>query len=94
MGVDLNATGHVAVAANPVTGKVLKFGKKAQHVHKKYSNLRKKLQKQGKFKKLKQIKNRESRIVKDLNHKISKGIVEFASKTKSGIEIREFKRHS
>ncbi len=91
IGVDLNATGHVAVAANPKTGKVLKLGKKAQHIHKKYSNLRKKLQKRGKFKKLKQIKNRESKIIKDLNHKISKGVVEFARKTKSGLRLEDLK---
>lgn len=91
VGVDLNATGHVAVTANPETGKVMKLGKKAQHAHKKYSNIRKKLQKQGKFKKLKQIKNREGRIIKDLNHKISKGIVEFAHKTKSGLRLEDLK---
>lgn len=91
VGVDLNATGHVAVAANSKTGKVVKLGKKAQHVHKKYFNIRKSLQKQGKFKKLKQIKNRESMIIKDLNHKVSKKIVDFASKTKSGIRLEDLK---
>ncbi len=91
VGVDLNATGHVAVAANPENGKVLKLGKKTQHTHKKYSNMRKKLQKQGKFKKLKQIKNRESKIIKNLNHKISKDIVEFAHKTKSGLRLEDLK---
>lgn len=91
VGVDLNVTGHVAVAANLENGKVLKLGKKAQHTHKKYSNIRKTLQKRGKFKKLKQIKNRESRIIKDLNHKISKGIVEFAHKTKSGLRLEDLK---
>ena len=91
VGVDLNATGHVAVVANPETGKVLKLGKKAQHTHKKYSNIRKTMQKQGKFKKLKQIKKRESRIISDLNHKISKGIIEFAYKTRSGIRLEDLK---
>ncbi len=89
--MDLNATGHVAVAVNIETGKVFKLGKKAQHIHKKYSNIRKTLQKQGKFKKLKQIKNREIRVIKDLNHKISKGIVEFAHKIKSGLRLEDLK---
>ena len=78
LGVDRNATGHVAVVANPDTGKVEKFGKKALHVHLKYSAIRKRLQKQERFKELKAVKDRESRIVKDLNHKISRKIVEMA----------------
>src|SRR5262249_19676734 len=69
LGADLNATGHVAVVAISTTGKVHKLGKRAEHVHKKYSRLRKRLQKQGKRRKLKQIKRREKHIVRDLNHK-------------------------
>jgi len=78
IGVDRNITGHVAVAANPDTGKIEKLGKKAIHTHRKYSAIRKCLQKQGKFRKLKKIKDRESRIVKDLNHKISRKVVDMA----------------
>jgi transposase len=52
--------GHIAVVANPATGKVLKLGKRGLHVHNKYKHIRKDLQKNGKFKKLKQIKDRES----------------------------------
>ena len=78
IGVDRNTTGHIAVAANPDTGKIVKLGKKALHVHRKYSAIRKRLQQQGNFRQLKAIKDRESRIVKDLNHKVSRKLVELA----------------
>src|SRR5690606_6393375 len=70
IGIDLKSTGHAVVAANPKTGKVLKLSKKIWHTHKKYKNIRKKLQKKKKLKELKKIKDRESRIIRDLNHKI------------------------
>jgi len=89
IGVDLNTTGHVAVIANPQTGKVVKLGKKANHIHIKYRNIRKDLQKKAKYKKVKTIKNRESRIVKDLNHKISKKIVQFAIESNSNINLED-----
>jgi len=89
VGVDLNTTGHIAVAADPENGKVLKLGKKGEHIHKKYSNIRKNLQKNGKYKKVKQIKNRESRIVRDLNHKVSIAIVNFAKNTNAGIRLED-----
>jgi putative transposase len=89
LGVDLNATGHVAVIAVPKTGKVAKLGKKAEHVHKKYSRLRRRFQKQGKLRKLKQVKRRESRIVRDLNHKVSRKIVSLARKNQCRIQMED-----
>ena len=89
IGVDLNTTGHIAVLANPITGKIIKIGKKAQHIHTKYKNIRRNLQKAGKYKKVKQIKQRESNIVKDLNNKISHKIVETAIESNSGIKLEE-----
>jgi putative transposase len=89
IGVDRNTTGHIAVLANPDTGKVWKMGKKALHTHKKYSSIRKQLQKEGKFGELKKVKDRESRIVKDLNHKVSKKIVDMAKEQKAALVFED-----
>jgi len=91
IGVDRNATGHIAVVANPSNGKVFKLGKSAQHTHNKYRNIRRTLQKCGKYGKLKAIKDRESRIVRDINHKISKKIVDIAEASNSGIKLERLK---
>jgi putative transposase len=100
IGIDTNTTGHVAVMANPQTGKVWKLGKKAQHIHEKYKEIRRKLQKKKKYKLLKRIKNKESRIIRDINHKVSRKIVEIAKENEAGIKIeklagiRNNKRHT
>lgn len=91
LGVDLNTTGHVAVAADPETGKIWKLGKQAYHVHRKYRNIRRRLQKQGKLRKAKTIKNRESRLVRNLNHHISKKIVEIAKASNRVIKLEDLK---
>ena len=89
IGVDLNTTSHIAVVANPTTGKVKKLGKKAYHIHKKYSNTRRKLQRQGKFVKLSRVKDRESRIVRDLNHKVSRAVVNLAKQENKAIVLED-----
>src|SRR3972149_991970 len=100
IGVDCNTTGHVAVASNGATGKTYKLGKSAIHIHTKYQSIRKRLQKQGKYHLLKQIKNRESRIVRNLNHHISKKLIQIAASENCGIRfeklsgIRKNKKHS
>lgn len=91
IGVDMNTKGHVAVMADPRTGKVTKLGKAASHIHTKYKAIRRKLQHVGNYRQVKRIKNRESRIVRDLNHKISRKIVQEAKNTGSGIKLEELK---
>jgi len=48
--------------------------------------MRRKLQKSGRFGVLK-IKSRERNIVKDLNHKVAKKIVEIAKEANAGIKL-------
>jgi putative transposase len=89
IGVDRNTTGHIAVTANPETGKIEKLGKKAVHIHRKYAAIRKRLQKRQKFRQVKRIKNRESRIVRDLNHKISRKIVNMAKEQQATLVFED-----
>jgi putative transposase len=91
IGVDLNATGHCCVAGNPATGKTWKLGKCCQHVHKKYKNLRRYLQKRRKYQAVKKIKNKESRIIKDINHKISNKVIQIAKNTQAGVVLEDLK---
>jgi putative transposase len=83
IGVDLNATGHIAVAA--VDSKIIKMGKDAPHIHRKYQSLRKNAPK--KF--VKKTKDKESRKVRDINHKISRNIVNIAKQKGYGIKLEK-----
>ena len=67
------------------------MAKKAYHTHQKYKNIRKKLQKKSKYKAVKKLKNKEARIIKDLNHKISNKIIKEAKKEKAGIVLEDLK---
>ena len=89
IGVDLNTTSHCAVVAIKETGKVYKLGKEAYHIHRKYSRTRRYLQKKGLYKVVKKIKHRESNKVKNLNHRISRFIVDLAKKNKGAIYLEK-----
>lgn len=87
LGVDLNATGHIAVVAIPHVGKVEKLGRKAYHTQRKYRNLRQRYQRNGCLRKLQQVKDRERRIVRDLNHQVSRKIVTLAKEHQCSIRM-------
>ena len=89
IGIDRNTTGHCAVVALPHTGKVYKLGKKAFHIHRKYKKIRMHLQKKNAKKMLKKIRKREKNIIKDINHKVSKQIVEIAIKNNCGVKLED-----
>jgi putative transposase len=88
VGVDLNSTGHIAVVANPTNGKVHKYGKEAPHIHRKYGKMRRHLYIHGHPKVAKnKIRNKENRKVKDINHNISRAIVNKAAQQACGIKL-------
>lgn len=94
IGVDRNTAGHVLVASNINTGKVLKLGKSCNHIHNKYKHIRKSLQSKGKFKLLQKIKNRESRIIRTINHQISRKLIDVAKDNKAVIVLENLKKIS
>ena len=89
IGIDLNTTGHVAVAADLFSGKVMKLGTNAHYVHSYCSKNCTKLYKSGKLWKLKKFKSRERTLFRNAIHKISKQIVSFAESLGSGIKFEK-----
>jgi putative transposase len=89
IGVDLNTTGHAAVAADPDSGKILKLGKNVHYVRSNSIKNCTKLYKEGKLWKLKKDKSRERRAFKATLNKISRQIVSFAESLGSGIKFEK-----
>lgn len=92
VGLDRNATSHIAVLANPSNGKVLKLGKSCLHIRNKYRNIRKSAQKQGAYKFVKKtLGRREANIMKDIDHKIAKEIIQYCVENKVGLVLEDLK---
>lgn len=89
IGVDRNASSHIAVCS--IGNKILKLGKVAGHIQRKYNAIRKKAQKGKKYKFVKKLGNKQARRARDLNHKISKKIVSEALKNGFGIKLENLK---
>lgn len=85
IGVDLNATGHIAVVA--VGNKIYKFGKDAPHRQTKSKQIREFFQKEGLHKKVKEIGNKYSRRMLDTNHKIVNAILDLAIKNNAIVRL-------
>jgi transposase len=91
IGVDRNTKGHIAVVADPESGKVWKLGKMCYHTHKKYESIKKRLYNTDKHKQLKAVETREKNIIKNLNHKISRKIVDVALYNGCGIKLENLR---
>ena len=89
LGVDRNSVENVAVVADIKSGKVRKFGPDTAGITKNFRNRRKNLQKKGAKNALVKIRRKQSNRVKDINHKISKSIVDYADKHRSAIVLED-----
>jgi len=88
IGVD-RGQNNIAVAAIP--GSFAKFwkGGKVKALRRRFQKLRQKLQKSGKTGKVKQLESRERRIMTQINHEISKQLVQFAKDFNLGIRFED-----
>jgi len=82
LGIDHNCGvgRHIINAANLKTGEVLNLGKRGPNIRKMYYKKRQKQKIKG---------NKEKRIMKDLDHKISRKIVDYALKNKLKIVVEK-----
>lgn len=86
LGIDLGIL-CPAVGVVSATGKTKFFGngRKNKFIRRKYKELRKTLGKDKKVNAIKKINDKESRIMRDTNHKISRDIVNFAIDNNCGV---------
>lgn len=88
LGVD-RGQNQIAVAATP-QGKSLFFrGRQVKHRRRKFQRLRHDLQKAGKYRAVKKLRRSETRWMSEVNHTISRRIVEFADKLDADVVLED-----
>lgn len=80
LGVDRNSVDNVATIADASTGKFRKIGQSTASLTKNFRNRRSNLQRKGEKNALVKIKRKQSRRIKEINHKVSRTIVDYAKK--------------
>ena len=89
VGVDLNIKGNLASVGNPKTREAKLLGEGALGKRVKYLEIRRRWQKQKKNLKIKRMGNKESRVMRSLNHTISKEIVDYALENGCNINMED-----
>jgi len=69
---------HIINAVDHKRNHVINLGKNAPHIRHKYFKLRQRLQIEKNYEQIKKISDKEKRITRDIDHKMSKKIVEYA----------------
>jgi putative transposase len=89
LGVDRNSVGNVVVCADIMSGKVRKLGPDVSGITKNFRNRRRRLQKKRAKNALKKIRRKQSNRVKDINHKVSHSIVDYAKSHRLAIVLED-----
>jgi len=82
---------HIINAVDHKRKHVINLGKNGPHIRHKYFKLRQKLQSEKKYEQIKKISDREKRITRDMDHKMSNKIVEYARKNNLKIIMEDLK---
>lgn len=89
LGVDLNIKHNLASVGNPDTDFIKYLGRNYIYERVKYKEIRRRFQKQKRLWKIKEMNNKENRVMNDLNHKLSNEIVKLARKEKANISFEK-----
>ena len=89
VGVDLNISGNLAAVGNPKTRDAKLLGEGALGNRMKYIEIRRRLQQKKYNLQIKRMGNKESRVMRSLNHKISRQIVDYALENRCNIKMEE-----
>jgi putative transposase len=91
IGVDRNALGNVATIADTATGKVRKIGPDVSSWKENLKRRKSKLQKRKNYVILRKLNRKQSNRTRDINHKVSKEIVDYAAKHCKPIVLEDLK---
>ncbi len=92
MGIDLGVRVPAVLSTTNNKIKFIGNGRKNKALRRRFSCKRKELQKKKHIKALKKIKNKEKRIMQDIDHKVSREVVNFAIKNNVGtIHLEDLK---
>ena len=80
MGIDLGIKCPAVCCTDEGEVKFVGNGRKNKYIRRKFKSKRRRLQKKKKLNAIKRINNKEQRVMRDINHKLSREIVNFAIK--------------
>lgn len=89
VGIDRNYKGNVATLANPQNGQVLRLGPSIKDIKESFRNRKAKIARKGKKRLLKKLSKKQLNRTKDINHKVSRQIVNYAKKHSSAIVMED-----